>query len=400
MKLLQINVTANRGSHGRIAEGIAAAARTHGWQTALAYGRDANPSAQLLYRIGSDADIYAHVALTRFLDRHGLGSAAATKRLTAFIDGYSPDIIHLHNIHGYYLNYPALFDFLKAWGGPVVWTLHDCWPFTGHCAYFDHAGCDRWLSGCHDCPEKSAYPKSAFFDNSRRNHALKQKYFTAIAGQLSLVAASQWLADIARRSYLGSCPIEVIHNGIDTDIFSPKAAKAASPKIILGVNNVWDKRKGLGEFFRLSRVLPPGYRIVLVGLSDEQIHRLPPGIEGIARTQNADELARIYSQASVFVNPTFEDNLPTTNLEALSCGTPVVTYRTGGAPETVDDDTGIVVDKGDIDGLLRAIHTITASDTRYQPNQCRRWVLGHFTADRCGTDYYTLYSRLLCADPR
>ena len=153
-RLLQINVTANWGSHGRIAEDIALGAQKEGWTTAMAYGRHMTPSAQHLFRVGSRFDVYRHVAETRLFDRHGLASVAPTKALVSYIGDYNPDIIHLHNIHGYYLNYPLLFDFLKSWGGPVVWTLHDCWPFTGHCAYFEYAHCDRWKTLCHDCPEK------------------------------------------------------------------------------------------------------------------------------------------------------------------------------------------------------------------------------------------------------
>lgn len=395
MKLLQINVTANWGSHGRIAEGIAEGARVRGWQTALAYGRHANTSAQELYRIGGKAGIYTHVGLTRLFDLHGLGSVSATKRLISFIEDYRPDIIHLHNIHGYYLNYPLLFGFLRKWGAPVVWTLHDCWPFTGHCAYFDYAGCDRWQSGCHDCPEKHAYPASLVADNSRLNYRLKKKYFSSIADRLTLVPVSRWLASIARQSYLGSCRIATIHNGIDTEAFAPKADKPTSPRIVLGVANSWDERKGLGEFIRLSRIMPDGYRIVLVGLPESQIRKLPPGIEGRPRTQSVDELARLYSQATVLVNPTLEDNLPTINLEAQACGTPVVTYRTGGAPETVDATSGIVVEKGDVDGLMRAIHTVAASDTLYQPDQCRRHVLDNFSRSLSNSAYLNLYTSLL-----
>jgi len=393
VKLLQINVTANWGSHGRIAEGIAKAAQAQGWQTAMAYGRSANPSVQQLYRIGSDADVYAHVALSRLFDSHGLGSVAATKRFISFAKDYKPDLIHLHNIHGYYLNYPLLFEYLKAWGGPVVWTLHDCWPFTGHCAYFDYAACDRWQTGCHDCPEKASYPKAMLIDNSRRNYELKRKVFGSIASQLTLVPVSQWLASIAERSYLGGCRIEMIHNGIDTDIFRPSAPKAIEPKIMLGVANVWDKRKGLDDFIRLAKMLPDDYRVVLIGLSEKQIRKLPPGVEGIARTQNIDELVRHYSQASVFVNPTLEDNLPTTNLEAQACGTPVVTYRTGGAPETISPDTGIVVDKGDIHGLLSAIKTIAS--THYHSTLCRSHIIDNFSAPLSTSAYLALYNRLL-----
>lgn len=395
MKLLQINVTANWGAHGRIAEGIAEGAGTRGWHTVLAYGRKANPSCQELYRIGGDADIYAHVGLSRLFDMHGIGSVSATKRFISFIESYRPDIIHLHNIHGYYLNYPLLFDYLKKWGGPVVWTLHDCWPFTGHCAYFDYAACDRWITGCHDCPEKHSYPASTFADNSRRNYAQKQKSFSSIAAQLTLVPVSRWLASIAEKSFLGNCRISTIYNGIDTDVFSPKAAKAVSPKIILGIANSWDRRKGLNEFICLSRILPSDYRIVLIGLTNTQIRKLPAGIEGMARTQNVDELARMYSQASVLVNPTLEDNLPTINLEAQACGTPVVTYRTGGAPETIDATTGIVVEKGDIDGLLCAIKSVSGSTQLYQATQCRKRILDHFTTAHCSTAYLKLYDALL-----
>ncbi len=394
-RLLQINVTANWGSHGRIAEDIALGAQKEGWTTAMAYGRHMTPSAQHLFRVGSRFDVYRHVAETRLFDRHGLASVAPTKALVSYIGDYNPDIIHLHNIHGYYLNYPLLFDFLKSWGGPVVWTLHDCWPFTGHCAYFEYAHCDRWKTLCHDCPEKRSYPKSSLIDNSTANYNLKRHYFRLIKDRLTLVPVSSWLAGIAGQSFLSDCRCEVIHNGIDTDQFSPCAQKDTDPRIVLGVASVWDRRKGLDDFCKLAALLPDGYRIVLIGLSRKQIKSLPQGILGLERTADIAELARWYSRASVFVNPTKEDTFPTTNIEALACGTPVVTYRSGGAPETIGSGTGIVVGKDDVNALAGAVLRITAPDGKYTPDACRQRALQNYRRERCCNDYLDLYRRIL-----
>lgn len=398
-KLLQINVSANWGSHGKIAEAIGNIAMQDGWESMIAYGRYANPSKSKLVKISSEKDIKIHGLTTRLFDRHGLESAKVTQDFIKVAEDYNPDIIHLHNIHGYYLNYPILFNWLKEAKKPVVWTLHDCWPWTGHCAYYTYNQCDRWKTGCRSCPGLDSYPKS-FHDGSKRNYAKKRDTFMGVEN-LVLVPVSNWLANDLRESFLKDYPVHVIHNGINLNVFKPSHNKTISSKlgldgkkIILGVASVWEKRKGLDEFRKLRSLLSDEYTIVLVGLSEKQVKELPQGIIGITRTNNQQELVLLYSAADVFVNPTLEDNFPTTNLEALACGTPVITYDTGGSPEAIDSNTGIVVPYQDVTQLKSSIEK-ACNEYIFTPETCRNRAESLFNQDNAFAKYISLYKTLL-----
>ena len=363
MKVFQINTVCGVGSTGRIATDLYHVLEEDGHSCCIAYGRGTAPAGIDSYKIGSTLDVYAHTMCSRLTDGEGLYSSSATKHLVEKIKAYAPDIIHLHNIHGHYLNYPILFQFLKAYGRPVVWTLHDCWAFTGHCAHFDYIGCSRWKEECHDCPQLKAYPQSYGIDRSRENFARKKALFTGI-DRLELITPSQWLADLVKKSFLGTYPVQVIHNGIDTTVFKPTPSDfrerygLQDKKIILGVASPWTARKGLQDFIKLSKMLPEEWKIVLVGLSPKQLKAIPTSILGIERTNNVLELAQIYTAADVFFNPTYEDNYPTTNLEAIACGTPVITYDTGGSPESVVESCGFVVSKKNLDDTIQSMQGI------------------------------------------
>lgn len=398
--LLQINTTLNYGAPGRIAEYIGLLAKDMGWRSVISHGpRMKNPSQLDTYQINSELDEKIHGGLyTLFLDRHGLGSKKATKRFIEFIkNDVKPDIIHLHNIHGYYLNYELFFNFLKTINTPIVWTLHDCWNFTGHCVYFDAIGCDKWKKECHHCPQKTKYPYSIFIDNSRNNFQLKKQLFTAIEDRIIAVPVSYFLGDYVRESFLGKCDIQVIHNGIDLNTFKPSDSKKNNNKnIILGVASPWNERKGLNDFVKLRELLSEEtFEIRLIGLSKKQLMDLPDGIVGIEKTQNVYQLVEEYSNASVFVNPTYEDNYPTTNLEAMACGTPVITYNTGGSPESIDEKTGLVVEKGNIPGLVTGITDILSNKNLYTVKLCRERALKEFDAPTQFAEYLALYDTLL-----
>lgn len=364
MKVLQINSVCGIGSTGRIATDIHNILIEQEHESYIAYGRDLPKNCNNTIRIGSKIDNYVHVAKTRVLDKHGFGSKKATVEFIDKVKDLDPDIIHLHNIHGYYINIEILFDYLKEAKKPVVWTLHDCWSFTGHCAYFDYAGCDKWKTGCYICPEKKAYPSSLIIDNSKSNYINKKEIFTGVKN-LIIVTPSQWLANLVQKSFLNEYLVKVINNGIDLNTFRPNAGdfrkkfNLNGKFIILGVASVWDRRKGLKYFVELADKVSEDEVIVLVGLTEKQMNQIPENIIGITRTNNVEELVDIYSSADVFVNPTLEDNFPTTNLEALACGTPVVTFDTGGSPESIDKNTGFVVQKGNINELLYKIRSLT-----------------------------------------
>lgn len=400
MKLLQINVTANWGSHGKIAESIGQLAMANGWESAIAYGRMKNDSQSELKKIGTEKEVTIHGIATRLLDYHGLMSSQATKKFVHWASKFSPDIIHLHNIHGYYINYQILFDFLKKWGRPVVWTLHDCWPFTGHCAYYTFNGCSKWQDICTKCPGLNTYPKS-LWDGSKRNYFLKKKSFLGM-DNLTLVPVSNWLKSELKKSILKDYPSTVIHNGIDTNVFRPSTNidhvkqkyKFENKKILLGVASIWEKRKGLDEFVKLRKLLPNNYQIILVGLTCNQISVLPDGITGINRTNDTQELVDLYTAADLFLNPTLEDNFPTTNLEALSCGTPIITYNTGGSPEAIDSKTGMVIDYKDISSFAQGI-VDSIENNLFSPTDCRERALALFNKDICFQSYLNLYEKIL-----
>ena len=400
-KILQINSVVNTGSTGRIAEGIGQAAMSVGWESYIAYGRNERPSTSKTLRIGSSWDLKLHGIQTRLFDNHGLASDRATNKFINDIELIKPNIIHLHNIHGYYLNYNILFEYLNKTNIPIVWTLHDCWPITGHCTYFTYVGCEKWKTECYKCPQKKEYPASWIFDRSRKNYILKKSLFKNIPN-LTLIPVSDWLSGLIKISFLKDKPTKVIHNGIDTNVFRPTSGisfrmkhKLQDKFIILGIANIWEPRKGLKDFFDLSILLNDQFQIVLVGLNSRQIKQLPNNIIGIKRTESVNELVELYQDSDVFVNPTYEDNFPTTNLESLACGTPVITYKTGGSPEAIDDSTGIIVEQGNIIKLVDAINEIKSKGKMYYSDACVERAHRLYRKEDRYKEYIDLYESLI-----
>lgn len=397
MKLLQINVTANSGSTGKIAEAIGQLAISRGWESWIAYGRGTPQSESRLIRIGNDWDMRWHGVETRLFDNHGLASRHTTRKFIRKIMEINPDIIHLHNIHGYFINYPLLFRFLREWGGPVVWTWHDIWPMTGHCAFFGKDQCDKWKTACHECKRKTVYPASLLNNRSSRNFEDKRRAFSGMK-DLTIVLVSDWLNEMRKDSFLKDTHGVVIHNGIDLDMFSPEPVPSKEKGYVLAVANVWTSEKGWDDIMSLRKILADDIDIIMVGLNDKQMANLPNGIKGLRRTQNLNELRSLYSNAIAFINPTWGDNFPTTNIEALACGTPVITYRTGGSPEAIDSNTGIVVEQGDVQGLKKAIETIRTSSDRFTPELCRARAEKYFNKDDRFEEYFELYEKIINKD--
>jgi len=404
LKFLQINTVVNSGSTGRIAEEIGQLVMAKGHESYIAYGRGGDNSKSQLLKIGTYRGVVAHKLQTAITDRHGFGSRMATQSFIEKVDRIQPDVVGLHNIHGYYLNIAVLMQYLAKAKPPVVWTFHDCWPFTGHCTFFEgvheEPDCMKWQTQCNQCPKKRRYPASYLLDNSRQNFEDKKRLFSALEN-LTIVTPSKWLAGLVKQSFLQEKSVRVIHNGIDLNRFKPTAFQTAvnkyqintNKKIVLGVASVWDRRKGLSEFVQLANLLPAEYQIVLVGLNAKQLQNLPTNIVGVPRTESVEELAALYSGADVFVNPTFLDNFPTTNIEALACGTPVITYDTGGSPEAIDRDTGVTIPKKDINGLHLAIQKWC--NTRDQHSSaCRSRAERLFNKEDRYQDYLKLYENV------
>lgn len=397
-KLLQIDSCLVTGSTGRITESVAQLAQSRGWECYIVHGGRyvKRPSCMKDIQSVSPAGEYLHYAESLLLDNHGLASRRATRRVVEQIKQIRPDVVQLHCVHGYYLNYKILFEYLNSTNIPVVWTFHDCWAFTGHCAHFVTANCKKWKTGCYDCPLKGDYPKS-FVDCSKRNYEQKKQLFGANKNMI-IVPVSEWMADFVRQSFLKDKAITVIKNGVDLTVF-----KAGTPKTdkkrILGVSGVWNKDKGLYDFHRLREMLNPNeYEIVLVGLSKEQVKELPSGIVGIEHTESVHELAELYASATVFVNPTYADTFPTVNLEALACGTPVITYRTGGSPEAVTLEIGWVVEQGDVEAIASIIKSFQQkkeSELMAQRKACRERAEKEFDKNKCFEKYLQVYENLL-----
>jgi len=360
-KILQINIVCGVGSTGRIVLDIGKTIEKENMESYIAYGYGKADLSNTI-KIGTTIEYYIHNLLSRIFGMQGRFSYFATKRFLKKVDKISPDIIHLHNIHGNYINYKLLFKYIKEKQIPVVWTMHDCWPFTGKCTYFDYVKCDKWQKCCYNCNNLKEYPEN-YIDTSRKEYKSKKKAFTNLK-DMTIITPSQWLSENVKKSFLGQYQIKVINNGIDLEKFyhmenDYKEKMNIQEKIVLlGVASDWDERKGLNTFIQLSELLDKKYQIILVGISEEQKINIPEKIITIKKTNSIEELAKIYSMADIFINPTLQDNFPTTNLEALACGTPVITYKTGGSPEAIDSNCGAVVEQNNIIELIKTIEKV------------------------------------------
>lgn len=401
MRVLQINNT-DMFSTGNIMLNIANAATERGneaW-TISKYTRTSTlqnkRNLNHIY-VGNRVEHTIHRYFSWITDLQDFGSNIATYKIIRIIKKINPDIIHLHDLVGWYVNIGLLFNYLKKINKPIVWTFHDCWAFTGRCIYFDAIGCNNWRKGCGNCPQLDYMPKSWFFDNSAFNWNRKRRLFTS-CDNITIVTPSEWLKELTRKSFLNKYRCVVINNGINLDVFKPTYGKIYhklkkdNSKIILGVASTWSKRKGLDDFIRLSNELPDGYKIIIVGL--EQTETNNGRIYAIKRTTNQEELAEIYTAADVFVNPTTEDNFPTVNLEALACGTPIVTYRTGGSPECVNEKNGLIVEKGNYGALKAAIYKILERNKGAYTEACIEKAKEYDMNERFN-DYVNLYEEIL-----
>lgn len=355
MKVVQINTFPYKAT-GHIMMNIHSLLQKRGYDSYVCWGRGRTAVNDHEIAIEDNLGVKFHGIYTRLLDKTGFASWHATKKLITKLNEIQPDIIHLHNVHGYYLNIEMLFDYIREHDIKVIWTLHDCWALTGHCAWFDVCGCEKWKTGCFECEQRNTYPASMLADNSKWNWEKKKELYSGL--KMTIVTPSVWLANLVKQSILREYPLEVIHNGVDLKKFKVQEGAEIKRvkekytlderKIVLGVASEWTPRKGLNDFVALSTMMDESIQFVAVGLTEEQLKKLPPQIKGIRRTENQQELSALYSAASLFFNPTYEDNYPTTNLEALACGTPVLTYDTGGSPEVIkelQEEYGTIVGK-------------------------------------------------------
>lgn len=403
MRVAQINMV-NFGSTGRIVMQLAAAVRTDGGESAFFYTRVATkhyrrlpPAPQGEYRYGTFAGNNLHFLLARITGKNCCYSRCSTKKLLRELERFQPDIVHLHNLHASYLNFPMLFAWLKKSGVKVVWTFHDCWPMTAKCPHFDLCGCERWKTGCHDCMQLHSYP-AACIDRTAKLWEQRRALFTQL-DSLMVVTPSNWLAGLAKQSYFSKYPVRVIHTGIDLDVFQPSqedyfaALRQEGKYIVLGVANPWNVKKGLDVFIELSKRLDDRFQLVMVGTTAQLDASLPANIISIHATQNPAELAKIYSSADVFANPTREETLGLVNAEALACGTPVVTFASGGSPEVPDSTCGCAVPRDDIAAFEQQLVRV-CTEQPYSAADCRKRAM-HFDAAQRLEDYLDVYRSVL-----
>lgn len=402
MKILQINATYKIGSTGKIMSDLNDVIAESGYESFMLSGYTINAESHNLYCMSPENYNYVirkNLLLSRLTGRMGYGKRKATKNSVEWIDSIKPDIIHLHNIHGNWINVKILMEYIKENNIPVVWTLHDCWTFTGRCSHFENFSCEKWKSGCYSCKNNKVYPITYFFDHSKGMWIDKKEWFTNIE-KLVLVTPSRWLSDYVKQSFFSGKRVLVINNGIDINTFSPSAnvslheEELYDKKIVLGVASSWTVNKGLNDFYKLNNLLDgEKYKIVLVGLNAAQLQNVPKGILAIRRTNDVSDLVGLYSRASVFINPTYQDNYPTVNLEAIACGTPVITYKTGGSIESVNEQVGRVVERGNISLLKQAIEELCERKPLSR-RECRQYAEDYFDKDVKYQEYLLLYKSL------
>lgn len=402
MKVLQINSVMDYGSTGRITRDLYDTLESQGHDCVIAFGRGDSTPGYKTIKIGSNFDQLLHGAYSRLTDRHGFGSILATKKFIKQIDEYNPDIIQLHNIHGYYINIKILFEYLSQKDIPIVWLLHDQWTVSGHGASFELNSDGTFPDELSNRKLLSEYPKTIGVSQFEKNLRDKESLFTSIEN-MTIITPSNWLTNMMKKSFFKKYEIKTIHNGVDTGVFYVDNSitnflrqkwEATNKTIILGIASVWNERKGLNDFVKLSKLLPDEeYQIILVGIDDQTKAKLPDNIITIERTNSVDELRSIYNTCDIFVNPTYFDNFPTVNIEALACGTPVITYNTGGSPESIDKYTGSIVNQGDVESLIFEIKK-WARKTPDVANACRNKLLQYFTKKISNDKYEQLYRKI------
>lgn len=383
MKVLMINSVSGFGSTGSICVDIALELEKQGHECYIAYGQISR-GYKNEFKIGTRLENHLHNVGSRVWGKQGYFTKNGTKKLVEFIKQYNPDVIHLHNLHGNYVNLEVLFEYLIEVQKPVVWTLHDCWPFTGKCAHYTEVGCYKWESQCHHCPQIHTYPPSIFLDHSETMFTDKKKWFTGLKN-MTLVPVSTWLANEVKRSYLSKYPIQMIYNWVDHEIFKPyeddirtKYHIPADKFVVLGVSAGWDADSSkLNDFISLSKIIPDNLQIVLIGKAGKNVN-FPKNIIHIPYVEDTVELAKLYSSANVYVHLSREDTFGKVTAEALSCGTPAIVYNATGCPEIVGKGCGYIVEKGDVEEVRNKIVLIKTNGKNHYSSFCRQFVLDHF----------------------
>lgn len=396
IKLVQLSTSHNQGAIGKIMEQIGIKARDEmGFDSWVIYGRHTCTSELKCIKMGNVVEVVEHYLEDRVLDNEGLSSRCMTQQIVRKLKELKPDIIHLHNIHDHWLNYPILFEYLNSSEVKVVWTFHDCWAYTGHCFHFITVGCDKWKNQCGNCIQKGR-----FFDKSDRNYKLKKKTFLG-NGKLHITTVSKWLFDVTSESFYKNCDIRAIPNGLDIDVFKQVSDAEniwnlpLDKKIVMGVATSWGKDKGIEDFYKLAKLLGSEYQIVLVGLTEKQAADAPSNIIGLPKTRNQKELCWLYNLADVVVSMSKAETFGLTIAEGMACGTPAVVYNNTALPELISEDTGIVVTNGNVAAFKEAIITVCRRGKKCYSAACRNRAEERFDKNKCYEKYMDLYKEII-----
>ena len=396
--LLLINADSNWGSIGRITEQLGQFAQADGWDCHVVYGRCHNPSKLQTHCFTSTFSVIEHYLEHRLFDNEGLASRKATNEIVKFVEELQPNLIHLHNIHDHWLNYKILFEYLAKKKFPIIWTQHDCSSYTGGCGYYTMIQCEQWKSGCKKCPQKRGL--LPLFEQTSNHYARKRQLINSI-DNIIFVPVSHWLEGELRVSFLKEKHVVPIYNGVDIRVFQPQENnikekyQIRDKKLLLALATAWSERKGLKDYIELSRLLPKDVQLLLVGLSSKQIRTLPTSIIGIERTQNVDELVKLYSGAEIVMNLSYEETFGLTTVEGFACGTPSIVYNCTASPELVTPETGLIVEPGDISGVAKAVEIILNRGKDSYSRACRQRALDYYNKDARFADYIILYNKII-----
>lgn len=396
MRILLVDVVCKTGSTGKIVYDLYRSLRASGYEASVCYGRGPLIDEPDIVKISSDWEVLLHALLTRVTGLTSCFSPFATRRLLRHIDEYKPDLVNLHELHGYYLNIGRVMEHLKERKIRTVWTFHCEFMYTGKCGHSND--CVRWQSECGNCPQKRSYPSSWLFDFSKRMQRQKKRAFDGFA-HLAIVTPSNWLAKRVRQSFLRDKSVCSIPNGIDTGIFKPRDSSglAASygladcPTVLHVTANFEDPNKG-GRFVRMAAKRLPEIRFLIVG-NHKPVNDCPPNVVVVGRVENPDILAQFYSFADLSLITSYRETFPTVCLESLCCGTPVVGFRGGGTVETAPDGYGLFVPFGDLDALEEALRRCLSGELRSK-EECAAFGLAQYAKERMCRDYLQMYSEI------
>ena len=399
MKVVQINTVIGRGSTGRICVEIADSLEPYGVETYIAYGYG-KPVYKNSYRIGSYIENKLHNAISRLFGFQGAGSYFSTWRFLFYLNKLKPDIVHLNNLHGNYINYPLLLKYISKNDIPVVWTMHDCWAYTGKCAHYVNVNCLKWKDQCRKCPNVRTYPPSLLFDMSSKGFNIKKKLYLNLQNVV-MVGVSDWIKNEAAQSILSSFTITRIYNWVDCDVFKPyeknnslfvKYGINPAKFIILGVCGRYSKWKGAESWKYLSKRIADDCQIVLVG--NMEAGNEITNVVHIPYVDSPASLARIYSLADVFCNLSEAESFGKTTAEALACGTPIVVYNTTACPELVGDGCGYVCNLNDYEDVFKKIMMIKKTGKRLFSDNCLKYARNSFSKDNI-LQFLSIYKSLI-----